>query len=301
MAMRAGILDSFRVDESVEYERCTCPCPFRAIRELYEDRLKVGKNTPRGKSSKLVYNSSYGKTAQSVGNPVFACAIYASLITSQCRTKILEAIAAHPKGTRDVLMVATDGIYFRSRHPALDIDPARLGAWDETPKRNMCLFMPGLYWDDAAREQVRNLAAEDQIFKFKSRGVPAKDLAKHILKIDELFKRWKPGDTWPTATLSINFSMVSPKQALERNKWNTCGSVSTTETRDINSDPELKRHAARFEDGVIVTSPHQRSDELESTPYQRFFGDDLETNSAEDAAINPEGEAMKLVREMLGI
>lgn len=301
MAMRAGILDSFRVDETVEYERCYCSCPFLFIRELYEDRLKVGKNTPQGKSAKLVYNSSYGKMAQSVGNPVFACAIYASLITSRCRTKILEAIATHPKGTRDVLMVATDGIYFRSRHPTLDIDPARLGAWDETPKQNMCLFMPGLYWDDAAREQVRNLAAEDQIFKFKSRGVPAKDLAKHILKIDELFKRWKPGNEWPTAELSINFSMVSPKQALERNKWDTCGTVSTTEIRLINSDPARKRAAARFEDGVIVTDPHQRSDELESTPYRRFFGDDLETQSEDDAAITPEGDAMKHVREMLGI
>src|SRR5690606_895113 len=107
----------------------------------------VGKNSSHGKAYKLIYNSAYGKMAQSIGNPKYSNPIYASLITTGCRTMITHAIATHPKKTKDLLMVATDGVYFRSPHPSLEIDKSRLGAWDESIKRNLTLFMPGIYWD----------------------------------------------------------------------------------------------------------------------------------------------------------
>ncbi len=133
-ARRAGCHEKERYFKWVSYRpyQCECGNPFQSVEDLYLGRLAVGKNTPNGKAKKLVYNSIYGKLAQSIGHPKYANAIYASLITSGCRTMILDSIATHPDKTHAVLMIATDGIVFKSRHPSLDIDPARLGAWEES-------------------------------------------------------------------------------------------------------------------------------------------------------------------------
>ena len=156
----------------LEYEPCDCKPPLRGLAGLYDARLRVGKDTPTGKAYKLIYNSMYGKLAQSVGNPKFANSIYASLITAGCRTMILNAIATHPGRADDVLMVATDGVYFRSRHNDLAISN-RLGGWSETRKENLTLFKPGVYWDDSARERIHLGKAPN----FKSRGISARDFA----------------------------------------------------------------------------------------------------------------------------
>jgi hypothetical protein len=284
----------------IAYDGCSCPrpFPFREMRDLYNERLKVGKKTARGKSYKLVYNSSYGKMAQSQGHPTYANGIYASLITCGCRTMILDAIATHPQKTNAVVMVATDGIYFKSPHPTLPLDPNELGKWDTKTKQNMLLFMPGLYWDDDAREKLR----QEKDVSLKSRGVPGKNMARKILEADELFAQIPEGPVkkWPTVPLAIDFSMVTPSQAIDRGKWDTCGTVSSKEIRTITANPVTKRCNGRKINGVIVSEPYTAAESGHySEPYDKRFGDELENRDMLEPGASPDGDAFDLVREEL--
>jgi hypothetical protein len=257
-ALNAGLIDS--IDVSCDEEACrneykygraltltyfphkNCALLCSAMEEMYQERLRVGKNTPLGKAAKLVYNSVYGKFAQLIGSPQWASNIYASRITSGCRKKILESIATHPEGTKAVVMIATDGIYFTSEHPDLDISKDKLGCWDVEEKRNLTLFKPGVYWDDDTREKI----SQGKTPSFKSRGVSARKFAKEINRIDSMFDRWNgkfPDDekSWPSVEFDAGFSMVSCKQALIRGKWETAGKVSTSGRLTQNSFPDGKR------------------------------------------------------------
>jgi len=238
-AMNAGLISDIDVDAYVNMRvTCTCPPPLAGMRELYLTRLNVGKNTARGKAMKLIYNSAYGKFAQSVGNPTYANPIYASLITAGTRTMILNAIATHPSGLNDLAMVATDGVYFRTPHPTLDISPGELGKWDEAVKQNMCLLMPGVYWDDKARTGK---------LSFKSRGVSARALKEFISDLDAQWTAFD-GHNWPTVDVHIPFTYISCLLALQATdpeklsrKWRDDAGRITTSHRIINSTPAAKR------------------------------------------------------------
>lgn len=280
-AQRARLIDNVTIERWVSYKACECTPPFNpsniGIEALYQLRLDFGKNTPQGKSAKLVYNSAYGKTAQSIGQPKYSNPVYASLITAGCRTLILEAIATHPEGAQAVSMVATDGVYFLSRHPSLDIDPGRLGAWDETGKKNITQLMPGVYWDDKSREAVKNGKAPS----LKSRGVSARDLASEIERLDYLFasahNELASGRDyeWPSITFTTGFLLDSAKAALQRGKWETAGRVTHGSSRNISSDPYTKREPTPYIDeefGVVRSRPYREHGILESTPYEKSFG-----------------------------
>lgn len=226
-AERAGLIEEYiSVEDRWSFHQSKCehksPQPFKEIEDLFLERIKVNKRSPAGKALKLVYNSAYGKTAQSVGQPKYASPVYASLITSGCRTKILNAIADHPDGAKGLVMVATDAVFFRSRHrrtakriakadqqvakgamtkdehadlmavlaakehPKLDMRPNTLGAWEGEVKHNLTLYMPGVYWDDKARAAI----ADGGKLPLKSRGISAKELSRHIANIDQQFTEW---------------------------------------------------------------------------------------------------------------
>lgn len=294
-AKRAGLIDKIKVNAWVDYKPCNCKPPLRAIADLYEGRLKVGKNSPFGKSKKLVYNSVYGKLAQSIGMPKFSNPIYASLITSHCRTMILDAIATHPDGAEAVAMVATDSVTFYSPHPTLDIHSTRLGAWDPTVHSNLSLMMPGLYWDDKSRQQVR----EGNAPRVKSRGVPAKDLAKFIDAIDAQWAKFNEGPSrpgewpedehehpWPEIDIPIEFGMVSAKLAASQNRWMDCGKVVHDSIRHLSANPLSKRmtywYNTEFRPWHIVLQSICYDEiwdengelELRTTSYDKVFGED---------------------------
>lgn len=298
-AKNAGTVRTVRVHEWSNYIPCDCPPPYASIAELYQRRLSVGKNSPEGKALKLLYNSSYGKMAQSIGTPIFSCSVYASLITAGCRTMILNAIATHPKGMNDVLMVATDGVYFRNRHPNLDIDGSRLGSWDESTKHNLSLFMPGVYWDDKTRAKV----AAGEAPELKSRGISARDLAASVASIDAAWSTWKPLDEPPAMTIPVNFAMVTATQALARNAWETCGKVTSDGVRSISADPKNKREYMDWDDsrGFVYSVPYLKpwDGPLESTPYDQTFGAE-EVDFTEDFNWEtPDGSINGIVAEAL--
>lgn len=294
---KAGVISKVKVLDAIGYRPCKCDPPLKGVADLYQQRLEVGKNTVHGKACKGTYNSMYGKLAQSQGKPVFANPIYASLITSGCRTMILNAIATHPEGTKDLVMVATDGVYFRSPHPGLELDGSRLGAWDEAQVTNMTILKPGVYWSDKDRESVR----ANQGLKLKSRGISARDLAERMDEFDSLFRGWTPDKPWPSLTIDIAFRVTGPKVALMRNKWEACGASVRDDKVLVSSNPQLKRDVARMEkrNGVWHSSvyPVPPSGTLQSLPYRKEFGmADLPEGGFD--AITPDGTTRTILQSL---
>lgn len=296
---RCGFIDKVDWKEWVGYEACDCAPPFRDIVELYEKRLEHGKDSPIGKSSKLVYNSGYGKFAQSIGQPQFGNAIYASLITKGCRNAILFAIQSHPHGARAVAMVATDAVFFRTPHPGLELSD-RLGAWSYTRRVNLTIFKPGVYWDDETRRQIK----EGKKAKFKARGINAEQFSQQIWLVDSWYDSWHDADiwsiSWPDVKFQSGFSMVTCLQALMRNKWEMAGQI-----RDVplfqSSNPYRKRTGIEWDgdyevwrSGILVREYDWESMDWEnvvSKPYVKMFGldDPFSDESKEEFGVTEDG------------
>lgn len=277
-AIKAGLIGKVKYFEWVDYKPCACPPPMRGVNELYNTRLRVGKDTPLGKACKLIYNSKYGKFAQSVGNPMFGNAIYASRITSECRRMILDAIASHPDKAKAVVMVATDAVYFHNVHPGMD-EGNGLGQWEHKTKSNLTLFKPGVYWDDKAREQIK-LGEHPN---FKARGISAKDFADSIMDVDVMFDSWFDRDRidsledWPSVTYTPQFTMTTALQALIQHDWSLAGEVFTDKEMTQNSWPGEKRIDKAYRDdmtGFFRTMPRNLGKEYKSTEYKKMFGMD---------------------------
>jgi hypothetical protein len=313
-AKRAKLISHCHIQEWVSYAPCNCKPPLANVAGLYDLRNRVGKDSPLGKGCKLAYNSMYGKFAQSVGSPIFANPVWASLITAGCRTMILDAIASHPKGKWDVEMVATDAVFFATPHPTLPISK-RLGEWDYELRHNLTLFKPGVYWDDKTRQSIANNEAPS----FKARGISAKAFAGSIAETDREFALWKdriphPGNTqpgivegWPIVRFRSGFAMVSCLQAIRRRKWFLAGHVSDGMELAQNANPYDKRVGIwpiPLEDGRVVyrsepwTFP---SNQCQSKPYKKRFGmdDPWSLDRLEMNGITPDGTVPDLVQRVL--
>lgn len=164
--IRASIHQTFRVETSWEYTReCDCT-PLDFVRDLYAERISLGKNDA-GIVLKLLLNSLYGKTVQSIGSPKYANPIWGSYITAHCRAQIQSFIHSSPWCTdkarrcgQDIVMIATDSLCtFNVRD---DIVPSEnLGGWSvEEHPRGMFLVQPGLYFGSSSKGRP------------KTRGVP---------------------------------------------------------------------------------------------------------------------------------
>jgi hypothetical protein len=314
-AKRAGLIDDITYYKWHEYAPCKHRPPLRALAGLYEGRQKIGKDTPQGKAYKLVYNSVYGKLAQSLGDPVFANPVYASLITSGCRTLILHAIATHPDKAEAVAMVATDGVYFLAHHPGLDGSLSdNMGDWSREEKHDLTLFKPGVYWDNRSRELINAGKAP----KFKARGINAADFARSIADVDAMFDSWNPDQApdvkWPVVEFRSRFSQVSVLQAIQWSEGITqegrregkyrglAGQVSSGKKLVQNSLPEVKRNPRSLHHDAVRevwrTEPWDHNGWPPSAPYERKFGLDLEMNAWNEYS-TPDGSVMLGFREAL--
>jgi hypothetical protein len=238
----------------------------------------------------------YGKFAQSLGHPKYSNSIYASLVTSGCRTMILDAIATHPGGIAEVLMVATDGVFFRTEHPFLDLG-GQIGQWERTQRENLTLFKPGIYWDDSARERLRR--SENP--RFKSRGVSAREFGKRLGDIDSIYRNWSEADhQFPSITYNSEFSMISPLQAIQRGDWGLCGKILNDRDMTQNSDPASKRDGLYYdpEYDMFRSRPWADAPEEESVAYDKTFGrGDLQ--DPEEWGLDPDGYVLDMWKGML--
>lgn len=309
-AQRAGLIARIDYENWFMYEPCDCAPPMAEIADLYALRLEVGKNTALGKAIKLLINSVYGKFAQSVGNPKYGNPIYASLITAACRTMILDAIATHPKGAEDVIMVATDGVYFLSPHPTLRLS-SNLGDWEHGIHTNLCLFKPGMYWDDKDRSRIISGKAP----VFKARGINAADFANKIEQVDRVFSKWPKkvrGDLtprasfkWPQVEFAGKFAMTSCLQAIQRGKWETAGHVTQDVTLTQSATPHKKRAGLFYdpEAGIYRSRPWMSgiTFPIDSQPYEKRFGieDPWSIESLEEYGLTPDGTVSQLFTEVV--
>lgn len=291
---RAGVIDSWTVRDWWSYAPCDCLPPLANLARLYEYRRTIGKDTAAGKAAKLIYNSAYGKFAQSIGNAPFGNWIYASLTTSGCRSMILDAIATHPGGTRACEMVATDGIFFTTPHPTLPISE-NLGDWEQSEKEGLVLYKPGFYWDAESKGKAT----------YRSRGIRAADFADQIPAIERDFDRilakaHRAGaqciDTqWPAARFNVSFSITSPLVALRRNDWSQAANVSTDNQFLQGSDPRDKRVPLPFYDEtrgvpILRTMPYVNHESgLSSRPYDKQYADSA-FPSDDELGITPDGD-----------
>lgn len=320
-AVRAGCIEYIEYVDWQAYDPCDCPPPLAGIADLYDQRLKVNKNSPQGRAYKLGYNSVYGKFAQSVGNPKYGNPIYASLITAGCRTQILDAIATHPGGTNNVIMVATDGVYFLDPHPALRIS-SKLGDWEASSHDNLCLYKPGVYWDDSDRNDI----LEGKAPQFKARGVRAKDFAENIAEIDAHFRSWpkgnkngectdmalrpqwhKKGSGWPHIKVKSSFSMISMTQAIQPGwDWDNAGLVRDGIELEHSAWNGAKRDGLWYDRSRDIYRSKPVGDEwtlwpIKSHPYEKRFGmeDPFSTEYQDQLGITPDGSVMNTLAEMI--
>jgi hypothetical protein len=314
-ARKAGLIDDIVYHSWHAYSPCNHRPPLRGLVGLYEARRRIGKDTAEGKAYKLVYNSCYGKLAQSLGDPVYANPVYASLITSGCRTMILNAIATHPEKAAAVVMIATDGVYFTSQHPGLDARiSSELGDWSREEKHDLTLFKPGVYWDAHSRELINAGRAP----KFKARGINAQDFAQSIAQVDAMFDSWEPASApelpWPAVEFRSRFSQVSVAQAIqwtegekdvsrrEAKYRRLAGQVTAGKRLRQDSRPDVKRNPATLYHDARTdmwrTRPWSHQGWPESAPYERRFGVDMEMNLWNEYS-TPDGSVMMGFREAL--
>jgi hypothetical protein len=265
---RAGLVDEIEVTDGWRMVgECEQNCPLAEVATLYKKRLDIGKESPLGKAIKLLMNSLYGKFAQSAGSRPWQNWLWASLITSGTRTMIFDAIATHPEGTKAVLMVATDAVYFSSPHPGLEVRdrsgrgprdrrydaklPA-LGSWERKSLKGLCLFKPGFFWSKGSSDD------------FKARGSSASDLAPYRHKLecqfDELAERVRSAgrplvlkdSDWPSLTYPVDFSITSMYvAAFGWNKWDTAGRQHHGERRTDSSWPAKRGEVVIDEAGFV--------------------------------------------------
>jgi hypothetical protein len=315
--IRAGVISNVDYREWRSYQPCSCDAPVRGFRDLYEHRLSVGKDTVLGKSCKLVYNSGYGKFAQSTGSAPYGNWVYAPLITAGCRVMILDAISTHPHGAESLLMVATDAVFFDAPHNGIPTSQ-KLGNWDHTERDNLTLFKPGVYLDDKARRSI----AGGEPTKFKARGINARDFAAHVGEVDALFLRAietppefkirvseTPDFTayvekdWPWILFEISFSVISAKTALARGAWTDAGETQTNIVAIQDSDPTDKRKGVFYDKEVNrlrTLSLEVPDDEIISIPYDKRYGmdDPFSLESRESFGITPDGTVGDQVKEI---
>jgi hypothetical protein len=102
----------------------------------YRKELKDQGN-PAHHSTKLILNSLYGKFAQTVGKARYYSAIWAGLITSHTRGKLLRVI------DENTLCVMTDSVWVNE--PLRVPQSNQLGGWEQQEENRLVLAEAGLY------------------------------------------------------------------------------------------------------------------------------------------------------------
>ena len=245
--------------------RCECRY-FDWVYDLYAERDRVGKKTGKGKVLKIVLATIYGKVTQSIGHPAYANPIWAGIVVSTCRAKLING-ALQVDGGQDVLMLATDGM-FTTKPRDLDIGSA-LGQWEETIHDNMFIVMSGVYF----------LPGE----KPKTRGVPQARIIAHEQDFRDLWREFCNSvrsvyDLYTVVQVGIplrNFTSVRVAHARGKTylagKWTKTAKriVFEWSTKRIVNDDDYPNN---LRDGTLWTEPLEGSPELVSMPTVREIG-----------------------------
>ena len=245
--------------------RRECDCrPFDWVREVYEERRRIGSDT-RGYPLKLGVNSLYGKMAQRCGRGPYHDAVSAGLITALTRARLLEPLGRDPEA---VVMLATDAVF--SRRPlALDVGQG-LGQWECHEWPDLFIAQPGVYWSPSKLSKL-----------VKSRGAPRSVIGEAAPRFVELWNEWHDLLRQPGARKLILAERQIPsvpvtvrvfngcRIALHRGKPWLAGKWEDVQ-RCESFEWRTKRDPNRItvcDEGYIVTFPREQSIFAESEGY----------------------------------
>jgi len=171
------------------YRPSTDGRPFGFIEDLYEQRRALkSQNNPAQRALKLILNSLYGKTAQTVGGkkgpPAWHQLEFAGYITSYTRAKIHEAILLNPEA---IIATETDAVF--STVP-LDLPLSTgLGDWEEKEYKSIVYLQSGFYYAELTKP---NKNGKTIICKYRGMdrdrntgfpvGLPYRDVLDHLDK-----------------------------------------------------------------------------------------------------------------------
>ncbi len=227
--------------------------PFWFVPSLYAERKRLKDAGDSAENIlRLALNSLYGKQAQQAGGtkekpPLWWEPVWASMITSQCRAKLLDAMRANRRG---VIQVATDG-FLTTERPAFH-ESEELGGW------KVKSYVAGIF---APTSGVYILKAKDGVETVRARGYNRSAITP--LAMIEGWALNKPeiraeGSRFWTLAAAITKSITSKKsfaRALSKvGQWET-------ESRAIRLRPDAgnKREdvnlAAHPEKGLVETAP----------------------------------------------
>lgn len=268
----------FHVEEAWIYRReCNCS-PLEYVQDIYLERLRMGKND-RGMVLKLLLNSKYGKTVQSIGRPKYSNPIWGSFITAWCRSQIQAFIHTSPfclsgehRCGREILMIATDSIC--TWLPRTDIEESKdLGGWsNEYHPGGMFLVQPGLYFGTSGK-------------RAKTRGVPLAVIEDMEQDFRTAFDRMIAMRSVPEGDVQVPQQMfVGIRYALHRHNLKLMGQwirfqdpETGREGKTIRFDWRTKRSdiivmAPNPWHSYIETWPKKGDPNVDSVPYARDIG-----------------------------
>lgn len=239
--------------------KCGCQW-FDFVYELYDERIRLGKDV-QGYPIKILLASLYGKLAQSVGCAPYSNPIWAGLIVSAVRSQLIDAALSRGNGGRDVLMLATDGL-FCTENRGLDIGGS-LGQWELTEHTDMFIVQSGVYFLPSNDERPKN--------KFtKTRGVPQSKVIEHEEEFRQVWNTYLDSGHLGSVKISLR-NFIGLRLAIARNAPHTAGQWIETE-KTVSFDWSSKRAGQKRIGGSVSTGMIEGSSELTSEPYDRIIG-----------------------------
>lgn len=255
------------LEEWVYERQCECK-PFTWVEELYRDRkVREAESPGSGIAHKLVLNSLYGKTAQTIGAAPHFQPVWASLITGWTRGEMYSVYKRHPG---KIVMMATDALY--SLEPLEELDYGKeLGQWSaEGPYSDLCIFMPGLYFDRGS--------------KCKTRGLPHKAVSERTAEFRAMSDRFDES----VAVTFEHFRGIRECVHNGPNWFHRIGQWEST-TRGYTSHPGTKRQIGHRvdADGCLRSWMHWSGPEgPETDPMTLPDGEEYYTGATTDVILD---------------
>lgn len=248
-----------------KYVKC-CDCrSFDWVYALYDERDRVGKTSGKGKVLKTILATIYGKLAQSKGHPVYSNPVWAGLIVSSCRSRLIDAALSVQQGA-DVYMLATDGMFVGNPRPGLTVGQD-LGEWTLTEHDEMFIVQSGVYFMPTEKP--------------KTRGVPQSKVIEYEPEFRSIWSRWAVQHSHDFMTETTFASVEIPlrvfigaKLAYARDKLWSAGRWRN-ESKRVSFDWTTKRCLPELKGETLTTWPVEGSPTLVSRAPRWLVGGEL--------------------------
>jgi hypothetical protein len=222
---------------------------------------------------KLGLNSLYGKFAQRAGIkvrddgtiqlPRYHNLFYAGMITAGARARISEAVAEI--GEHNVLMVATDGLFFQGKIPKTLREPDALGSWEIDNKTYSITIAGAGMYETRSRDGTVN--------KNKRRG-----FGGNRIVYQDVIRKWRAGEA---VTISTHRMVTLGLAAVSENFYKLRATFITQE-REMKMVGQEAFAAKRYRPMIpvrrgkleLLESGYRKTD-APSAPYQILRPRDL--------------------------